>query len=84
MRFFNILRKTAKCIPLAANPDQMDKNGCDFWTRCPSNPLQTSSPQKILYNAPRGMCAKLRTVAVSNNKDHTRNLSYYYLLALDI
>jgi len=31
---------------------------------------------------PGGMCAKLRTVAASNNRDHARNLSYYCLLAL--
>jgi len=33
-----------------ANPDQMDKNGYDCWTQRPpkpTNPLQTSSPQKI-------------------------------------
>ena len=30
---------------------------------------------------PSGMCAKLRTVAASNNRDHARNLSYYCLLA---
>jgi len=29
-----------------------------------------------------GMCAKLRTVATSNNRDYACNLSYYYLLAL--
>jgi len=33
---------------------------------------------------PSSMCAKLRTVAVSNNRDHARNLSYYCLLALHI
>jgi len=33
---------------------------------------------------PSGMCAKLHTVAASNNSDHARNLSYYYLLALHI
>jgi len=33
---------------------------------------------------PSGMCAKLRTVAASNNRDHARNLSYYCLLALHI
>jgi len=33
---------------------------------------------------PSGMCAKLRTVAVSNNRDHARNLSYYCLFALHI
>jgi len=27
------------------------------------------------------MCAKLRTMAASNNRDHARNLSYYCLLA---
>jgi len=30
---------------------------------------------------PSGMCAKLHTVAASNNRDHARNLSYYCLLA---
>ena len=30
------------------------------------------------------MCAKLRTVAASNNRDHARNLSYYCLLTLHI
>jgi len=33
---------------------------------------------------PSGMCAKLRTVAASNNGDHARNLSYYCLFALHI
>jgi len=33
---------------------------------------------------PSGVCAKLRTVAESNNRDHARNLSYYCLLALHI
>jgi len=33
---------------------------------------------------PSGMCAKLCTVATSNNRDHARNLSYYCLLALHI
>ena len=28
------------------------------------------------------MCAKLCTIAASNNRDHARNLSYYCLLAL--
>jgi len=31
-----------------------------------------------------GMCAKLRTMAASNNRDHARNLSYYGLLMLYI
>jgi len=34
---------------VAANPDQMHKNGYDFCTQRPPkppNPLQTSSPQK--------------------------------------
>jgi len=29
---------------------------------------------------PSGMCAKLRTVAVSNNRDHARNLSFRTLV----
>jgi len=33
---------------------------------------------------PSGMCAKLRTVAASSNRDHACNLSYYCLLALHI
>jgi len=33
---------------------------------------------------PSGMCAKLRTMVASNNRDHARNLSYYCLLALHI
>jgi len=33
---------------------------------------------------PSGMCAKLRTVAASNNRDHAHNLSYYCLLTLHI
>ena len=33
---------------------------------------------------PSSMCAKLRTMAASNNRDHARNLSYYCLLALHI
>jgi len=41
--------KMQNVCPVAANPDQMDKNGYEFWTQCPPktpNPLQTSSPQK--------------------------------------
>jgi len=38
--------KLQNLCSLAANPDQMDKNGCDFWTQHPTKPLQTSSPQK--------------------------------------
>ena len=33
---------------------------------------------------PSGMCAKLRTVAASNNRDHAHNLSSYCLLVLHI
>jgi len=41
--------KLQNVCPVAANSDQMDKNGYDFWTQHPQkppNPLQTSSPQK--------------------------------------
>jgi len=31
---------------------------------------------------PNGMCAKLRTVAASNNKDHARNLSFRMLVVV--
>jgi len=33
---------------------------------------------------PSSMCAKLRTAAASNNRDHACNLSYHCLLALNI
>jgi len=42
--FFNALPQTAK-QSVAANPEQMDKNGCDIWTQRPPNLLQCSSPQ---------------------------------------
>jgi len=35
----------------------------------------------LLSEIPSGMCAKLRTVAASNNRDHDHNLSYCCLLA---
>jgi len=38
----------------------------------------------VAIGNPSGMCAKLRTVAASNNRNHARNLSYYCLLALRI
>jgi len=38
----------------------------------------------VAIGNPSGMCAKLHTVAASNNRDHIRNLSYYCLLALHI
>jgi len=38
----------------------------------------------VAIGNPGGMCAKLRTVAASNNRDHARNLSFYCLLALHI
>jgi len=39
-------KKLQNVCSVAANPDQMGKNGYDFWTQLPPNPLQTSSPQK--------------------------------------
>ena len=44
----------------------------------------TCSLLALQSEIPSGMCAKLRTVAASNNRDHTHNLSYYCLLALHI
>jgi len=41
--------KLRNVCSVTANPDQMDKNGCDFLAQRPAkppNPLQTSSPQK--------------------------------------
>jgi len=46
--FFNALQQTEK-QSVAANPDQMDKNGCNIWTQRPPKPqnlLRSSSPQK--------------------------------------
>jgi len=40
--------------------------------------------QVLRWEIPSGLCAKLRTVAASNNRHHARNLSYYCLLALHI
>jgi len=44
-----IYKKLQNVCSVAANPDQMDKNRCDFWTQRPTkptNPLQNSSSQK--------------------------------------
>ena len=40
--------------------------------------------QLLRSEIPSGMCANIRTVAASNNRDDARNLSYYCLLALHI
>ena len=52
--FFNSFLQTAK-QSVAANPDQMDQNGCDIWTQRPPKPrvkpksvTKFKSP-KILY-----------------------------------
>jgi len=48
--FFNALPQTAK-QSVAANPEQMDKNGCDIWTQRPPTPKSVTmfkSPN-ILY-----------------------------------
>jgi len=37
--------------------------------------LLLSEKQLLRSEIPSGMCAKLRTVAASNNRDHSRNLS---------
>ena len=42
-------QKLQNLCSVAANRDQMDKNGCDLWTQRPPKPpnqLQTSSQQK--------------------------------------
>ena len=45
--FSMFCEKLQNVCSVAANPDQMDKNGCDFRTqRPPKYSLQTSSPQK--------------------------------------
>ena len=40
--------------------------------------------QLLRWENPSGMCAKLRTVAASNNRDQPRNRSYYCLLAMHV
>jgi len=48
------------------------------------NSDRSAKPLLLRSEIPSGICAKLRTVAASNNRDHARNLSYYCLLALHI
>ena len=45
---------------------------------------EASSCPVLRSEIPSSMCAKLRTMAASNNRDHARNISYYCLLALHI
>jgi len=48
-RFSICCEKRQNVCSVAANPEQMDTNGCDRWTQRPPkppNPLQTKSPQK--------------------------------------
>jgi len=53
------------------------------WRLNSSRPPHPSHSTILLRSEiPSGMCAKLRTVAASNNRDHARNLSYYCLLTL--
>jgi len=50
-----------------------------------TNKIMTASKYILLRSEiPSGMCAKLRTMAASNNRDHVCNLSYYCLLVLHI
>ena len=47
--FSTFFEKLQNVYPVAANPDQIDKYGYDFWSQRPPkppNPVQTSSPQK--------------------------------------
>jgi len=46
----------------------------------PSHPGHSTT--LLRSEIPSDICAKLRTVAASNNRDHACNLSYYCLLAL--
>jgi len=48
------------------------------------HPHPGHSTTLLRLEIPSVMCAKLRTMAASNNRDHARNLSYYCLLALHI
>ena len=55
------------------------------WRLNPARPPHPGHSTILLRSEiPSNMCAKLRTVAASNNRDHARNLSYYCLLALHI
>jgi len=51
---------------------------------CPSVPRHSRHLILLRSEIPSDICAKLRTVAASNNRDHACNLSYYCLLALHI
>jgi len=47
---------------------------------CRTNKKRIAVPL-LLSEIPSGMCAKLRTVAASNNRDHPRRSLYYCLFA---
>ena len=73
----------SKIIPPPSNKTHIAKMNCES-----SFYLHETSAEEIMHiivlrsEIPSSMCAKLRTVAASNNRDHARNLSYYCLLAL--
>jgi len=46
--------------------------------------LQSCRFQLLRQESPSGMCAKLHTVAASNNRDHSPRSLYYCLFAPDI
>ena len=57
---------------------------CQGLAICPSVPRHSHHLILLRSEIPSNICAKLRTVAASNNRDHACNLSYYCLLALHI
>jgi len=40
--------KLQNVCPVAANPDQIDKNGYDFWTQCPTH-YKLQDPKNPVY-----------------------------------
>jgi len=44
-----ICEKLQNVCLVAANPDQMDKNGYDFWTQRPPKPVTNFKSPKFLY-----------------------------------
>ena len=57
---------------------------CQGLAICPSDPRHSRHLILLRSEIPSDICAKLRTVAASNNRDHACNLSYYCLLALHV
>ena len=60
--FSRFCEKLQNVCSVAANPDQLEKNGCDFWTQRPTNPQIRYKLQvlKILYTGVLLLCEMLK------------------------